>query len=120
MNSRFGFVFIILCILLQAASGIFGKFAALSTADMSIYFILTNIFYLLSIFCLMFQALFWQQALSYYPLSFAYPFMSLVNFVVLISSCYFFQEGITFNNIVGLTFISIGITLLSRHSGDLL
>ena len=61
------------------------------------------------------QAIVWQQALMHYPLSFAYPFMSLVNFVILLSSAILFGEGITITNIIGLVLISIGITMLSRE-----
>lgn len=120
MKLKLNFVFIISSILLQATSGIFGKYAALSASNMNLLVIMSNFFYLFSILCLIFQTLFWQQALMHYPLSFAYPFMSLVNFVVLIASYFLFQESITFNNIVGLILISLGIVMLSRNSGDLL
>jgi multidrug transporter EmrE-like cation transporter len=118
MKLKLNFVFVILCILLQAAGGIFGKYTALNASDMSLLAIISNSFYLLFILCLILQALFWQQALIYYPLSFAYPFMSLVNFVVLIASYFLFQESVTLNNFIGLILISIGISLLSRNSGD--
>lgn len=62
----------------------------------------------------MLQAIVWQQALIHYPLSYAYPFVSLVNFVILISSAFLFKEQITTSNILGLIFISLGILVLSR------
>lgn len=64
---------------------------------------------------MVFQALVWQQALKHYPLSLAYPFMSIVNFVILIASAVLFSEGITIENIIGLLLISIGIAVLSRE-----
>lgn len=119
MKLKLNFLFVISSILLQAAGGIFGKYAALSAKDTSLLSLMSNLFYLFFILCLILQAFFWQQALSHYPLSFAYPFMSLVNFVVLIASYFLFNESITLNNIIGLILISSGILVLSRRSGDL-
>lgn len=112
------FSFIILAILFQSWAGIFGKYAALSVQTPSIIGILTNTFYILALLCMVLQAIVWQQALIHYPLSFAYPFMSLVNFVVLIGSAIIFHEGITLANIIGLGIISIGITVLSRSGKE--
>lgn len=117
MKLNLNFNFIIFSILFQASSGIFGKYAALSTEKFNLLATITNVFYLLSIVCLILQAIFWQQALVHYPLSFAYPFISLVNFVVLILSYFLFQENISNNNILGLILISCGITILARNSG---
>ncbi len=117
MKLNLKFIFIIFSILLQAGSGIFGKYAAFSTESFNPLTTVTNIFYLLSIMCLILQAIFWQQALIRYPLSFAYPFMSLVNFVILILSYFLFEESISINNILGLILISCGITILARNSG---
>lgn len=111
------FIFILLSILFQSLSGIFGKYAANSIGEVTLFTIINNSFYLLSLVCLFFQALVWQQALHRYPLSIAYPFMSLMNFVVLFASALLFQEGITLCNIAGLLLISLGITLLSRRIG---
>ena len=65
------------------------------------------------------QAILWQQALKHYPLSFAYPFMSLVNFVILFSASIFFGETITVYNILGLIIISIGILILAQERNAL-
>ncbi|PKL69637.1 MAG: hypothetical protein CVV30_08795 [Methanomicrobiales archaeon HGW-Methanomicrobiales-1] len=118
MQYRFSFVFILLSVLFQSLSGIFGKYAASNIEEVTIFAIITNFFYLLALICLFFQALVWQQALHRYPLSFAYPFMSLMNFIVLFASALLFHEGITPFNIAGLILISLGITLLSRHKGE--
>jgi len=117
MRSRFSFVFILLSVVFQSLSGIFGKYAANSTGSAGLLAIITNSFYVLMLVCLFLQAVVWQQALRRYPLSFAYPFMSLMNFVVLFASALLFHEGITPFNIAGLVLISLGITMLSRHIG---
>ncbi|KKH91764.1 hypothetical protein EO95_13030 [Methanosarcina sp. 1.H.T.1A.1] len=78
----FYFSLIIFSILLQAGSGICGKYAAMTIQEASPFITLTNIYYLLSLVFLVLQAIVWQQALIHYPLSYAYPFISLVNFVI--------------------------------------
>ncbi len=110
--SHFGFI--ILSILFQAIAVISLKYAAVAPSAIPF----TNPFYLLSLFFLFLQALIWQQALRRYPLSFAYPFMSLVNFILLFSSAFLFHEGITAANIIGLILISVGITVLVQRSGE--
>ncbi|HUM44284.1 MAG TPA: hypothetical protein PKI14_15175 [Fervidobacterium sp.] len=117
MKGALNFSFIILAIFFQSVSGISGKFAAITLSDATLFAIIANGFYIVSLACLFFQAIVWQQALIHYPLSFAYPFMSLVNFVILIPSALLFDEGITIANVVGLCLISIGITVLSREMG---
>jgi drug/metabolite transporter (DMT)-like permease len=114
----FYFSAIIFSILLQAGSGICGKYAALSVKDSSLFITVTNSFYLLSLIFLVLQAIVWQVALTHYPLSYAYPFVSLVNFVILIFSASLFQEHITAYNVLGLIIISFGILILSRGFGE--
>lgn len=115
MEGARNFSFIILAIFFQSASGISGKLAAITLSDTTLVALITNTFYIFSLVCLLFQAVVWQQALIHYPLSFAYPFMSLVNFVILLSSAVLFDEGVTIANVVGLCLISIGITVLSQE-----
>ena len=116
-NPRY-FSFIILSIAFQSLGGIFGKYAALSLDVPSFIGIVTNAFYILSLGCLFLQAVVWQQVLRHFPLSFAYPFLGLVNFVVLFFSAILFQEGVTPANIAGLILISAGIAVLTHKSGD--
>jgi multidrug transporter EmrE-like cation transporter len=118
MKTPFCYSYIILAVVFQSMSGIFGKYAALSLSSFSISLIITNGFYLLSLACLFLQAVVWQQALRHFPLSFAYPFMGVVNFVVLFFSAILFQEGVTPANIIGLVLISTGIAVLSHGMGE--
>lgn len=113
-NQILCFSTIILSILLQAGSGICGKYAAIAAKDASLLDTACNFFYLFSVLFLVLQAIVWQQALMFYPLSYAYPFLSLVNFVILISSAILFKEQITINNLLGLAVISLGILVLSH------
>ncbi len=117
MKNPLYFSFILLSILFQSFSGIFGKYAALTLSSPTITGVVTSSFYILSLGCLFLQAVVWQQALRHYPLSVAYPFMSLVNFVVLFSSAVLFQDEVTAANIIGLVVISAGIAVISSETG---
>jgi multidrug transporter EmrE-like cation transporter len=110
-NLRY-FSFIILAIAFQSLGGIFGKYAALSLPAPSLIGIVTNAFYILSLGCLFFQAIVWQQALRHFPLSVAYPCISITSFVVLFSAAVLFQENITYANMVGLILVTTGIYVL--------
>ncbi|KKG12180.1 hypothetical protein [Methanosarcina sp. 2.H.A.1B.4] len=114
----FYFSLIVFSILLQAGSGICGKYAAMTIQEASPFITVTNIYYLLSLVFLVLQAIVWQQALIHYPLSYAYPFISLVNFVILFCSAILFHEQITRYNVLGLLVISFGILILSRSLGE--
>jgi multidrug transporter EmrE-like cation transporter len=118
MNNPRYISFIVLSIAFQSLGGIFGKYAALSMPGTSFTRIATNAFYLLSLGCLFLQAIVWQQTLRHFPLSFAYPFLGLVNFIVLFSSAILFQEGVSLANIIGLVLISAGIAVLSHELRD--
>ena len=117
MKQYFYFLFIVSAILFQAASGIFGKYAAMTLDSLSIFAVISNSFYLLSLCCMVLQAIVWQQALKHYCLSYAYPYISLLNFVILFSSFLLFNESITIMNVIGLVVISIGICVHSRNGG---
>lgn len=114
-GQRFSYVYILLAILFQAFSGILSKYASMSIQGFTAIALLSNVFYFASLTCLVLQALVWQQALRYYELSFAYAFLSLVNFIVLMSSYLLFNESITLANVMGLVIISCGIYLISKR-----
>ena len=116
-NLRY-FSFIILAIVFQSLGGIFGKYAALSLSPPSLTGIVTNSFYILSLGCLFFQAIVWQQALRHFPLSLAYPCISLTSFVVLFSAAVLFNENVTYANIIGLILVTTGIYVLFHVHED--
>jgi multidrug transporter EmrE-like cation transporter len=108
------FVFICLSIIFQASGGALGKLAAQTSINFSISSVLSNNYYHFALFFMLLQVVVWQQALKHYPLSFAYPTMSLVNFLVLFISAFYFEEQVTSFNIIGLSIISFGVLLLSK------
>ena len=115
MRSYFNSLFIILSITFQAMGAVFGKYAALNMHGFSPVALLISLFFILALLSMLLQAIVWQQALRYYPLSLAYPCMSLANFIILLLSARFFNEGITPGNLLGLGIISIGIVILFHN-----
>ena len=57
---------------------------------------------------------FWMAAMTKFELSYAYPFMSGAFVLVFILSVLFFNEVVTWQKILGLTFIVIGIIITSK------
>ncbi|MFW2524733.1 EamA family transporter [Aliarcobacter butzleri] len=57
---------------------------------------------------------FWMAAMTKFELSYAYPFMSGAFVLVFILSVLLFNEVVTWQKILGLTFIVIGIFITSR------
>jgi multidrug transporter EmrE-like cation transporter len=106
---------LIVSILIQAFGAICTKYAAELAPSSTFFGINTT----LIIYCIILggmglQVFFWQAALKYYSLSFAYPFRSLVSFIVLFAAFFLFQESVTLFNVVGLIIISVGIIYLVK------
>lgn len=57
---------------------------------------------------------FWMAAMTKFELSYAYPFMSGAFVLVFILSVLFFNEIVTWQKILGLAFIVVGIIITSR------
>ncbi len=118
MKHPYVFIFIILSVFFQSLGGIFGKYVALSLPALSLIGIVTNEFYILGLGCLFFQAIVWQQALRYFPLSVAYPCISITNFVVLFSAAALFHEEVTVVNIISLFLVTTGIFILFQNNEE--
>jgi multidrug transporter EmrE-like cation transporter len=116
---HFYFSFILLTIFFRVIGAISSKYAAITLYDVTLLSIITNFFYIFTIACLCLSAIVWQQVLMHYPLSYAYPFISTVNFIVLIASVILFHEGITLMNVLGMAIISVGITMITWKNGSI-
>lgn len=53
----------------------------------------------------------WMAAMTKFPLSVAYPFMSLNFVAVLILSAWFFNEGLTAPKLVGMALLVLGLVV---------
>ncbi len=106
---------LILSILIQAFGAICTKYAAESNPTQVFFGIpFEFLIYVVILGGMGLQVLVWQYALKYYSLSFAYPFRSLVNFIVLLSAYLLFHESISLLNFIGLSVITIGVFYLAR------
>ncbi|MEI7788391.1 MAG: EamA family transporter [Chlorobiaceae bacterium] len=56
----------------------------------------------------------WMAAMTKFDVSYAYPFMSSAFVLVLVFSAVFFREPITWQKVVGMMFIGVGILITSR------
>lgn len=53
----------------------------------------------------------WMASMTKFPLSYAYPFMSLAFVLVLLLSAFFFQEPLSWQKVVGMICIVAGIVV---------
>jgi drug/metabolite transporter (DMT)-like permease len=107
---------LILSILVQAFGAICTKFAAEIGSSVSLFGL--NAVFL--IYCVILggmglQVFLWQASLRHYTLSFAYPFRSIVSFIVLFAAFFLFQESVTIFNVLGLVIITVGIFYLVKE-----
>lgn len=76
--------------------------------------VLLDTFIMLSLILTFMGGILWMLTLNKLELSFAYPFTSLSYVIVLVSSCFLFNEPINLYKIVGIVFILIGVIISSQ------
>jgi multidrug transporter EmrE-like cation transporter len=108
------YVWISLSISSQSISMIFGKVAANNIGSLNIMEILFNVFYILSIACLVAQAFFWQKTLKDLELSVAYPMTSITCVLILVSGYLLFDEPIYLTHVLGVIFMITGTIIISK------
>lgn len=113
-----GIVWILSAVVLQSASAALGKQAGLWSAQRDLFAVVINPWYGASILALVLQAVVWIAALRRLPLSFAYPFMSLVLPLNLVTAWYCFDEQVSFNHLAGVGLICAGIVVVARCSAE--
>jgi multidrug transporter EmrE-like cation transporter len=64
--------------------------------------------------CYGLSSVFWLLALKKFPLSTAYPMVSMGYIVVMLLGYYLFQESLTMQKWFGAAFISFGVLLIAR------
>lgn len=94
------------------------KYGAFPNALYDKLFFLIKVFFdpfvLSGFFSAFIASLFWMAAMTKFELSFAYPFMSASFILVFLLSVFLFHEAVTWNKIIGLLVIGIGIFITSR------
>ncbi|QDV51211.1 EamA family transporter [Gimesia fumaroli] len=76
--------------------------------------LLLNPWVMSSFVCAFLAALSWMAAMTKFPLSYAYPFMSLAFVLVMFLSALFFKEPVTIPKTIGLALIILGIVIGSK------
>jgi uncharacterized membrane protein len=94
------------------------KLAAENLSISSLYSLHTNLFLPVSALAIALAAIIWVQVLKHYPLSIAYPASSLSGFIIFVIAAFYFNEGATIQNVIGLTVISFGLLILSSSAED--
>lgn len=77
--------------------------------------LLINPWIILSVFLTFLAGLSWMAAMTKFPISYAYPFMSLSFALILILGAIFFHETLTLSKGIGMGFIMAGIIIASRQ-----
>jgi len=102
-------------VLLQAFTVVFIKKAALSTAETSsIFQVLFNVFYIISLVFFGLRSILWQIVLLRNPISKYYPMLSLNYIFLLLLGYWIFGENISTYNIAGTILIIFGVFQMSR------
>ena len=98
----------------QSVAAAFSKQAGLTTRGSGFISIIWNPWYVAQIIALVFQAGCWIMALRIFPLSFAYPFMSLIFFLNVLTAWLIFHEQIMPLHVLGIIFIFSGVWVIGR------
>lgn len=90
-------------------------------SDFSGYFqlglnLLTNIWFILGMGCYVLSIGLWMAVLSKVEVSLAYPFLSIGYILTAVIGYFFMQENVNMIRIIGLTFICVGIIIISRSA----
>lgn len=113
-----GLTCVSVAIVCQSAAAALGKQAGLWSAGRPLAAVVLNPWYVASLAALGLQAVVWIMALRQLPLSFAYPFMSLVLPLNLLLAVWLFGETTAWNHFAGIAIVVCGVTLVSRETGD--
>ena len=70
--------------------------------------------YLGTLVCMGLVACVWILVLQRFPLSYAYPFMSIVRGLVLMGAWFLFREPVQPQELLGIVIIMLGIALIGR------
>lgn len=116
------FIYILLTILLTVYGQLVVKWQVSSseapeaTLDKFLYIVrlLLNPWVISSFLAAFLASLTWMAALTKFPLSFAYPFMSLAFVLVMLLSAVFFYEPITAAKAIGIGLIVAGVIIGSQ------
>ena len=109
---------IALSIIFQSAAIVCAKYAGLISLGEGVASIIINPWYAGQLVALGMQTICWVLVLRRLPLSFVYPFMSLVFPLNLVLAWFFFQEKVQANHIVGTVLIVCGVVIIAMKDPE--
>ena len=115
-SSPFAYGWIAASMLLQSAAMACARQAGLDTTESAFFGILANPWFAGQWACLVAQALCWIMALRQFPLSAAYPMMSLVFAGNLFFARYAFGETLRWNHLAGVALIIAGTAYIATEA----
>jgi drug/metabolite transporter (DMT)-like permease len=110
---------IFLTIMLRSLAAACAKQAALTSIGHGLVAMLVNVWFFAEIFALALQAVTWAFVLRRHALSTAYPFISLVFAINLVTAWLFFGEAIHLAQVCGIAIIMIGVAIVSAPANTL-
>lgn len=108
--SAYTYSMVLLSVFLQSFSFLTIKYASTSSVMYAIVLIVSAFAFIIA------RAFLWQRILKHNELSKVYPFNSLVQVLIFLYAIFLFDEIITVNNIVGLSFMLFGVILLGKKN----
>lgn len=112
------FALVGISVLMQSLATVFGKLAGVYSAEKALLYVVVNPWYMAVLVSLGLQAVTWVLVLRRLPLSFAYPFMSLIFPLNLFAAYFLFHESVSAFNLAGTAFILAGVVILARETGE--
>lgn len=111
-------LFVMLSILFNSLASILAKQAALTSIGEGLSGMVINIWFGGEVVLLVCSSITWALALRRLPLSFAYPFLSLVFGINLFSARFIFQEAVEWQHLLGIAVIICGVWVMSSAGHD--
>lgn len=109
---------IVLSVIFQSAAIVCAKYAGSISLGRGVASIIINPWYAGQLVALGMQTICWILVLRRLPLSFVYPFMSLVFPLNLVLAWLFFQEKVQVNHIVGTVLIVCGVVIIAMKEPE--
>ncbi len=105
-------------VLLQSLATLFGKLAGRFSSEKALLYVVVNPWYVASVAALGLQAITWVLVLRRLPLSFAYPFMSLIFPLNLLAAHFLLHESVSAFNLAGTALILGGVVAIAREQTE--
>jgi drug/metabolite transporter (DMT)-like permease len=113
-----GLIWVAAAIALRSSAAFSGKQAALVSRGGALVDLAWNPWYGLMLVVLLAQSVAWLLALRRLPLSYSYPFMSLVLVINLAGARWLFGESVGFGQITGIAIIIAGVVLVALGGAE--